>query len=97
MRYGCIRHWFFVCRGVLYPVAMESALKFKEGTYRQAEGVAAGSFKHGPYIANTTRISYHCITSIRCWQQSLCFDFGDGKRDRSTWRKGYRVGSFEQA
>jgi glucosamine--fructose-6-phosphate aminotransferase (isomerizing) len=48
MRYKSIRHWFFVGRGILYPVAMESALKFKEGTYRQAEGIAAGSFKHGP-------------------------------------------------
>jgi glucosamine--fructose-6-phosphate aminotransferase (isomerizing) len=48
IRYRRIRHWFFVARGVLYPVAMESALKFKEGTYRQAEGIAAGSFKHGP-------------------------------------------------
>jgi glucosamine--fructose-6-phosphate aminotransferase (isomerizing) len=48
VRYRDIRHWFMVGRGVLYPVAMESALKFKEGTYRQAEGLAAGSFKHGP-------------------------------------------------
>lgn len=46
-KYADIAHWFFIGRGILYPVAMESALKFKEGTYRHAEGVSAGMFKHG--------------------------------------------------
>ncbi|HEX2051603.1 MAG TPA: glutamine--fructose-6-phosphate transaminase (isomerizing) [Actinomycetota bacterium] len=40
-------HWFFVGRGPLYPVALESALKFKEVSYRHAEGLPAGFFKHG--------------------------------------------------
>jgi len=42
-----IEHWFFIGRGIYYPVAMESALKFKEVSYRHAEGMAAGFFKHG--------------------------------------------------
>ncbi|QYC38834.1 Glutamine--fructose-6-phosphate aminotransferase [isomerizing] [Nonomuraea coxensis DSM 45129] len=37
----------FVGRGALYPVALESALKYKEATYRHAEGMSAGFFKHG--------------------------------------------------
>lgn len=40
-------HWFFVGRGMLYPVGLESALKFKEVSYHHAEGIAAGFFKHG--------------------------------------------------
>ena len=38
----------FVGRGVMYPVALEGALKLKEITYRHAEGYAAGELKHGP-------------------------------------------------
>ncbi len=35
-------------RGLLYPVAMEGALKLKEVSYIHAEGYAAGEMKHGP-------------------------------------------------
>ncbi|MDR0625310.1 MAG: isomerizing glutamine--fructose-6-phosphate transaminase [Holosporales bacterium] len=38
----------FLGRGVNYPVASESALKFKEITYIHAEGYPAGEMKHGP-------------------------------------------------
>lgn len=38
----------FVGRGVMYPIALEGALKLKEITYRHAEGYAAGELKHGP-------------------------------------------------
>jgi len=33
---------------VMYPIALEGALKMKEITYRHAEGYAAGELKHGP-------------------------------------------------
>jgi len=42
-----IEHWFFIGRGAHYPVALESALKFKEVSYLHAEGMPAGFFKHG--------------------------------------------------
>lgn len=35
-------------RGLLYPIAMEGALKLKEISYIHAEGYAAGEMKHGP-------------------------------------------------
>jgi len=40
----------FLClgRGILYPVALEGALKIKEITYIHAEGYPAGEMKHGP-------------------------------------------------
>lgn len=35
-------------RGVLYPTALEAALKIKEVSYIHAEGFAGGELKHGP-------------------------------------------------
>jgi glucosamine--fructose-6-phosphate aminotransferase (isomerizing) len=46
-RNSVVENWFFIGRGIHYPVAMESALKFKEVSYRHAEGMPAGFFKHG--------------------------------------------------
>ncbi|AQL43245.1 glutamine--fructose-6-phosphate transaminase (isomerizing) [Halorientalis sp. IM1011] len=40
--------YFFIGRGLHYPVALEGALKMKEITYKHAEGFAAGELKHGP-------------------------------------------------
>lgn len=38
----------FLGRGLLYPIALEGALKLKETSYIPAEGFAAGEVKHGP-------------------------------------------------
>ncbi|WP_207102904.1 glutamine--fructose-6-phosphate transaminase (isomerizing) [Paracoccus shandongensis] len=38
----------FLGRGLMYPLALEGALKLKEITYIHAEGYAAGEIKHGP-------------------------------------------------
>jgi glucosamine--fructose-6-phosphate aminotransferase (isomerizing) len=40
--------YFFIGRGLQFPVALEGALKLKEITYKHAEGFAAGELKHGP-------------------------------------------------
>ncbi len=40
--------YFFIGRGLDYPVALEGALKLKEISYTHAEGFAAGELKHGP-------------------------------------------------
>ena len=42
-----VTDWFFIGRGVLYPAALEAALKFKEVSYHHAEGMSAGFLKHG--------------------------------------------------
>jgi len=39
---------FYIGRGVMYPIALEGALKLKEITYKHCEGYAAGELKHGP-------------------------------------------------
>lgn len=38
---------FVIGRDLLYPIALESALKIKEVTYLHTEGIAAGELKHG--------------------------------------------------
>ena len=38
----------YLGRDVLYPIALEGALKLKEISYLHAEGYASGELKHGP-------------------------------------------------
>ena len=40
--------FFYIGRGLFYPIALEGALKLKEITYLHAEGFAGGELKHGP-------------------------------------------------
>lgn len=40
--------FLYLARGILYPIALEGALKLKEISYIHAEGYAAGEMKHGP-------------------------------------------------
>lgn len=47
-RFAEKEHALFLGRGILYPIAMEGALKLKEISYIHAEAYAAGELKHGP-------------------------------------------------
>lgn len=47
-KYCRARDFLFLGRGMLYPVALEGALKLKEISYIHAEGYGAGEIKHGP-------------------------------------------------
>ncbi len=42
------RDVLYLGRGMMFPMAMEGALKLKEISYIHAEGYAAGEMKHGP-------------------------------------------------
>ncbi len=42
-----VRNALYLGRGLLYPIALEGALKLKELSYIHAEGCAAGEMKHG--------------------------------------------------
>jgi glucosamine--fructose-6-phosphate aminotransferase (isomerizing) len=41
-------NFLYLGRGLLFPLALEGALKLKEISYIHAEGYAAGEMKHGP-------------------------------------------------
>jgi glucosamine--fructose-6-phosphate aminotransferase (isomerizing) len=47
-RYFQARNFLYLGRGIMYPIALEGALKLKEISYIHAEGYAAGEMKHGP-------------------------------------------------
>jgi glucosamine--fructose-6-phosphate aminotransferase (isomerizing) len=47
-RHRNVKGFFFLGRGINYPVALEGALKLKEISYIHAEGYPAGEMKHGP-------------------------------------------------
>lgn len=42
------KDFLYLGRNILYPIALEGALKLKEIAYIHAEGYAAGEMKHGP-------------------------------------------------
>ncbi len=42
------QNFFYLGRGVFYPLALEGALKLKEISYAYAEGLSGGEMKHGP-------------------------------------------------
>ena len=47
-KYARADDMFFIGRGILYPTALEGALKIKEVAYVHAEGYQAAELKHGP-------------------------------------------------
>lgn len=47
-KYASAHNFFYLGRGLYYPLALEGALKLKELSYIHAEGYAAGEMKHGP-------------------------------------------------
>jgi glucosamine--fructose-6-phosphate aminotransferase (isomerizing) len=64
--------FFFIGRGLDYPVALEGALKFTEVTYEHAEGFAAGELKHGPLALVTGSTPVFAVVT------------GDGETARKT-------------
>ncbi|MDY6844609.1 MAG: glutamine--fructose-6-phosphate transaminase (isomerizing) [Thermodesulfobacteriota bacterium] len=47
-QYATYSDFLYLGRGIIYPVALEGALKLKEISYIHAEGYPAGEMKHGP-------------------------------------------------
>ncbi len=47
-RFKEFQDFYYIARGVHYPIALEGALKLKEISYIHAEGYSAGEMKHGP-------------------------------------------------
>jgi glucosamine--fructose-6-phosphate aminotransferase (isomerizing) len=64
--------YFFIGRGLQYPVSLEGALKFKEISYEHAEGFAAGELKHGPLALVTDNTPVFAVVT------------GDGELARKT-------------
>jgi glucosamine--fructose-6-phosphate aminotransferase (isomerizing) len=63
--------YFFIGRGLGFPVALESALKFKEISYEHAEGFAASELKHGPLALITDKTPVFAIFTGRDDEKTL--------------------------
>lgn len=50
------KDFLYLGRNILYPLALEGALKLKEIAYIHAEGYAAGEMKHGPIALIEERV-----------------------------------------
>jgi len=61
IKYSGSEAYFFIGRGLGFPVALEGALKFKEITYEHAEGFASGELKHGPLALVTPQTPVFAI------------------------------------
>ncbi len=61
-QYAHETRFIFLGRGMMYPVALEAALKLKEISYKDAIGYPAGELKHGPMalIAPTLPVVAFC-------------------------------------
>ncbi|MAG32940.1 MAG: glutamine--fructose-6-phosphate transaminase (isomerizing) [Deltaproteobacteria bacterium] len=55
--------FLFLGRGIMFPIAMEGALKLKEISYIHAEGYAAGEMKHGPIALIDENMPVVCIAT----------------------------------
>jgi len=53
----------FLGRGILFPIALEGALKLKEISYIHAEGYPAGEMKHGPIALIDEKTPVVCLAS----------------------------------
>ncbi|MBM3207844.1 MAG: SIS domain-containing protein [Chlamydiae bacterium] len=66
-KYASFHDFYFLGRGVLYPLALEGALKLKEIAYVNAVGYAAGEMKHGPIALLDEKVP----TIVLCANESL--------------------------
>ncbi|MGY4707527.1 glutamine--fructose-6-phosphate transaminase (isomerizing) [Candidatus Bipolaricaulota sp. J31] len=62
----------YLARGLLYPLALEGALKLKEISYIHAEGYPAGEMKHGPIaLIDETMPVVFLISGAELWEKAL--------------------------
>ena len=63
--------FLFLGRGIMYPIALEGALKLKEISYIHAEGYAAGEMKHGPIALIDEKMPVLVIATAGPLQEKL--------------------------
>ena len=82
------RHNFlYLGRGMLYPIALEGALKLKEISYIHAEGYPAGEMKHGPIALIEKRLPVLGVAPEGPWYEKM---FSNLQEVRA--REGYLIG-----
>lgn len=70
-KYEKFDHFFFLGRGVLFPIALEAALKLKEIAYINAQGYPAGEMKHGPIALLTPKVPVVVLCANEALQSKI--------------------------
>ena len=78
--------FLFIGRGIMYPIALEGALKLKEISYIHAEGYAAGEMKHGPIALIDENMPVVVIAN-----KSNGYDKGVPNREKGGSREGVAI------
>jgi len=82
------RHNFlYLGRGMLYPIALEGALKLKEISYIHAEGYPAGEMKHGPIALIEKDLPVLGVAPQGPWYDKMFSNLQEARA-----RNGYLVG-----
>jgi glucosamine--fructose-6-phosphate aminotransferase (isomerizing) len=82
------RHNFlYLGRGLLYPIALEGALKLKEISYIHAEGYPAGEMKHGPIALIERNLPVLGLTPRGPWYDKMISNLQEARA-----RQGYVIG-----
>ena len=90
-RFTEVRDFFFLGRGVGYPVALEGALKLKEISYLRAEGYPGGEMKHGPIaLIEPGTVVVAVATRTHLWAEDDLEHPGDAGSRRHHRRGGGR-------
>jgi glucosamine--fructose-6-phosphate aminotransferase (isomerizing) len=71
--------FFYLGRGVNYPIALEGALKLKEISYIHAEGYAAGEMKHGPIALVDEDMPVVAIATRGAVYEKVCSNIEEAK------------------
>ena len=81
------QNFLYLGRGMLYPIALEGALKLKEVSYIHAEGYPAGEMKHGPIALIEKRLPVLGVAPEGPWYEKM---FSNLQEVRT--REGYLIG-----
>ena len=70
-KYQNYKNFYFLGRGVGYPVAMEGSLKLKEITYIHSESYPGGEMKHGPIALLSENFPVIAILTKNQWHEKM--------------------------
>jgi len=81
------QNFLYLGRGMLYPIALEGALKLKEISYIHAEGYPAGEMKHGPIALIERHLPVLGVAPQGPWYEKM---FSNLQEVRA--RRGFLIG-----
>lgn len=78
-KYADYKNFFFLGRGINYPVALEGSLKLKEITYIHSEAYPGGEMKHGPISLLSPEFPVLAITTNNRLYEKMISNVAEAK------------------